>query len=248
MKLTRALGLVFAFTACLACGSPPPEDSLTEKLAEVMDEAPEPPALDVLAPNSVATLEKNRFMDVVRIVLPPGERIPEHDAGARAIFALSDCRLWVAEEGAGAIQSYAEYDATTWEPGRYSLENPGEDEAELVVVSRSGSPLPASVDTPQKAASPDVGSQPLALQFSDDMFEISSLEIDTDMERRLSWEHPCVLYTLTPAMIGVVSDAGGEPDMAEIFENRAIWLDRGSTLVVKAGADMAHLVVFQIKK
>jgi hypothetical protein len=231
----------------LACESPPPEESLTEKLAETMDPAPQPPAFALNAPDSVMTLEKNSYIAVVRIDLAPGDHISAHQAGARAVYALTDSSLWMTAEGTSQMLSYFAGNADTWGPGRFKLENAGEYEAELIVVSRSAAALPEDPEAePVQSASGD-SQTPLALVVGDPDFGIMDVAIEPGESRDLLCEHPCVIYTVTPARIGVPA-SGGYLDETDVFANRALWFDCGTKLVMKAGNDTTRLVAFEVKR
>jgi hypothetical protein len=231
----------------LACESPPPEDSLTEKLAETMAPAPQPPLFALSAPDSVMTLEKNNYVAVVRIDLAPGDHISAHQAGARAVYALTDSSLWMTADGTAQMLSYSAGDADTWGPGRFKLENAGETEAELIVVTRFAAALPE--DPEAEPAQPASGASPTspALIVGDHDFEMKNLVIEPGESRDLLCERPCVIYTVTPATVGVPS-SGGYLDEADVFANRALWFDSGSTPLMKAGDDTAQLVVFEVKR
>jgi hypothetical protein len=231
----------------LACESPPPEDSLTEKLAETIDPAPQPPAFALNAPDSVMTLEINNYVAVVRIDLAPGDHISAHQAGARAVYALTDSSLWMAADGTARMLSYAAGDADTWGPGRFKLENAGENEAELIVVTRFAAALPEDLEAePAQPASGDSPTPP-ALDVGDPDFEIMDVVIEPGESLDLLCECPCVIYTVTPATIGVPT-SGGYLDEAEVFANRALWFDRGSKPVMRAGNDTTRLVAFEVKR
>jgi len=231
----------------LACESPSPEDSLMEKLAESMDQSPQPPAFALNAPGSVMTLEKNSHVAVVRIDLAPGDHVSAHQAAARAVYALTDSSLWMTADGTAQMLSYSAGDADTWGPGRFKLENAGENEAELIVVTRFAAALPEDPETePEQPASGD-SPTPLALVVGDLDFGIMDVVIEPGESRDLLCEHPCVIYTVTPATFGVPA-AGGYLDEAEVFANRALWFDRGSKPATKAGTDTTRLVVFEVKR
>lgn len=235
------------FVATLACESPPPDDSLTEKLADTMDPALELPALEVVAPEFVATLEKNDHVAVALIDLTPGARIPEHDAVRRAVYALSDCSLWTTIDGDAQMLTYSAGDADTWAAGRYELENASDEEAELIVVSRFDTALPGdSAAAITESSTEDVPTSPEPVAF-DPYFETVNIAVEPDESLSLHCEHPCVIYTVTPATIGV-SDGAEVVDRNEYFSSRATWFDRGSDLVVEAEDEPVRLVVFEIKK
>jgi hypothetical protein len=127
------------------------------------------------------------------------------------------------------------------------LENTGENEAELIVVTRFAAALPEDPEAePAQPASGDSPTPP-ALIVGDPDFEIMDVAIQSGESRDLLCEHPCVIYTMTPATIDVPA-SGGYLDEAEVFANRALWFDGGSRPLMKAGDDTTRLVVFEVKR
>lgn len=241
------------FGCCLAvtlgCETPPPDDSLTENLAEAMNPALRPQSLEIVAPDFAATLEKNEHVAVVRIGLIPGARIPEHDAVRRAVYALGDCSLWMTVDGNAQMVTYSAGDADTWAAGQYEFENAGDEKAELVVVSRFENALPEDPEAAPAETSADDTPAGVGTIAADPYFEFSDVSIEPGQSQSLYCEHPCVVYTVTSATIGIPGTENADVlDRNEYFSNRAAWFNRGSNLVVEAEDEPVRLVVFEVKK
>ena len=235
--------LCAAFIA--GCGNPPPEDSLSEKLADVMEEAPEPPALDIVAPELVATLDRNQLMSIMLIELPPGVEVPEHDAGNRAVYALTDSSLLLKSEDAGNVETYSVGDVDFWPPGTYGIENTGDEAARFVVVNRTSAPLKTAIDDTTPGEEMEQPEQVTVLH-SGQNFGVERVELAPESTVSLWCDSPCSIFTLTPATL-VVDSESEEPDVMDVFGNRAVWFDGGSTWTVKSSEDPVGLVVVQLK-
>lgn len=250
MRFTHTFLTVVAVSLILACGNPPPEDTFAEKLADVMEEAPEPPTLDIIAPESVATLDRNEYLSVMLVDLSPGERIADHEAGTRAIYAITASTLMLDLESAGGELDYEAGGADVWLPGRYGIENTGEAAAHFVVATRTGNALPP---TPVEGADPEgspsqSAGEPTEVLYSDENFEIERVLLTPDSTTRpLRCDSPCAIYTLTPATL-VVDQPGADEKTMDVFEDRSVWFDAGSSMTVEAGGDAVALVVFELKK
>lgn len=248
LKLNRVSILCLCAAVVTACGSPPPpdDDTLAEKLANVMEEAPEPPTLDVIAPDAVATLDRNQLASVLLVKLAPGERIPEHDAGQRALYALTDSSLLLNAGGVDEVQNYSAGEVDVWPRGRYGIENSGDETARFVVVNRTAAPL--ELPTEDVAAADDrAEAEPSTVLHSGEAFEIDRIELAPGTTRSVRCDNPCSVFTLTPATI-VGDDEDGEPDVMDVFADRSVWFDGGTTWTVEAGDDAIALAVFEINK
>jgi len=246
LKLNRTMLVCLCAAVVAGCGNAPPKDTLAEKLGDVMEEAPEPPALDIVAPEAVATLDRNQLMSVLLIELRPGEQIPEHDAGIRAVYALNDSSLLLNSDDAGDVETYSTGDVDVWSSGSYAIENTGNEAARVVVVNRTAAPLTPPVGD-MAASEPMSQPEPPTVLHSDEDFEIDRIELAPGSSRSVRCDNPCSVFTLTPATL-VVDEEGGERDVMDVFESRSVWFDGGSTWTVEAGENAVGLVVFKIKK
>ena len=235
--------LCAAFIA--GCGNPPPEDSLSEKLADVMEEAPAPPALDIVAPEAVATLDRNQLMSIMLIELPPGAEVPEHEAGLRAVYALTDGSLVLNSDDSGDVAALSTGDVDVWPAGRYGIENTGGEAVRFVVLNRTSDPLAmtAGDTTSDEAESPP---ESVTVLHQDQDFKIERVELMPESTVSMACENPCSIFTLTPATL-VVESEGAEPDVMDVFGNRAVWFDGGSTWTVESDEDPVGLVVFELE-
>lgn len=246
MKLTRLLLIGFAATLVIACEAPPPEeDTLAEQLGEMMEAAPEPPALDQVAPEAATTIDRNQWVSVVHVTLAPEQRIPEHDAPVSAVYFLTGADLEMATAETSDTASHQAGEAAVWEAGSYSLANIGETEAEMVVVVRTAEALPEALEAPAETPASEPDPAPLETVITDDDFIVHRLTVEAGQERRVSFEYPCSVYTVTPATLQVPRGED-ETETMEVFEDRAVWFDWQSDFTVQGGDEPTELAVFQV--
>jgi hypothetical protein len=245
MQLNRLLTILTIAVAVIGCEAPPPEDTLAEKLATVMEEAPEPPDLANVAPEAVSTLDRNQLMSIMLIELPPGAQIPEHDAGDRAVYALTHSSLLLKSEDTVDVETYLPGDVDVWSVGTYGIENAGDETARFIVVNRTSAPLETAIGT---TTAGEAITQPenVTVLHSGQNFEIERVELTPKSTASLRCDSPCSVFTLTPASLVVDSDTGG-PDVMDVFEDRAVWFDGGSTWRVNSNENEVGLVVVQLK-
>jgi hypothetical protein len=248
MKRTNILIVAAAMILAPACKAPPPEETLAGKLGDLMEEVPEPPALDVVAPEAAVTIDRNQFVSVVQVNLDPAESVPEHDASPSAVYAVTDIVLEKNDGESGETITLAGGEAATWNAGRYELVNAGESGAEMVVVARTAERLSAAVEMTEQAEGESPGipaeSQPSALAASD-YFRVRQVAVEAGVERRVVCEHPCSVYTLTAASIEVPR-YDETVEAMDVFEKRALWFDWQSEFTVNAGEQPVALAVFEV--
>jgi hypothetical protein len=246
MKLKRMVIVALCAAVVTACGKQqPPEDSFSGKLADVMEEAPEPPTLDMVAPEIVATLDRNEIVSVMLIDLPAGESIPEHDAGPRAIYTLTDSSFQVDKAGSADIRSYSIGEVAAWSAGTYSIENAGEGSARMVVVDRTSIPLPPQSEASAASEEPTSGSVPPVVLHRDDRWVIERLSLAPESSQAVRCGSPCAVFTLTPATL-LVENENGEPEPMDVYQDRSVWFDAGASWSLETAEEPAAVVVFQI--
>jgi hypothetical protein len=80
----------------------------------------------------------------------------------------------------------------------------------------------------------------------DQDFKIERVELMPESTLSMVCENPCSVFTLTPATL-VVESEGAEPDVMDVFGNRAVWFDGGSTWTAESDEDPVGLVVFELE-
>lgn len=244
MQLNRSLTVFIIAIGVIGCEAPPPEDTLAEKLATVMEEAPEPPDLDIVAPEAVATLDRNQLMSIMLIELPPGAQIPEHDAGNRAVYAITDGSLLLKSEDGGDVKTHVIGDVDVWSAGKYAIVNTGGEATRFVVVNRTSAPL-ETVTGDTTAGEGMAQPEPVTVLHSGQNFEVKRVELMPESTVSLDCDNPCSVFTLTPATL-VIDAEDGEPDVMDVFEDRAVWFDGGLTWTAESKESPVGLVVFEL--
>lgn len=79
---------------------------------------------------------ENDYAHVVRVHLPAGSTIPEHDGINRLVYSLSDYTIRYTSEIKGTVETEFEAGDIHWHsPGVHSVENIGDSEASYIVFS-----------------------------------------------------------------------------------------------------------------
>ncbi len=89
-----------------------------------------------VAGNKASHLFDNPYFQVYQVKLKPGESLVEHFGGSRVIYSLSDYSLGYSENGGAAkTMAFKKGDCHWHEPGRHSLRNAGNLDAEFLIVN-----------------------------------------------------------------------------------------------------------------
>lgn len=82
----------------------------------------------------VTEIFENNHARVMRITLPPGKSIPEHDGPNRLVYSLSQYEIQYTSETAGTVErEFNEGDFHWHTPGYHSIKNIGETDAEFII-------------------------------------------------------------------------------------------------------------------
>jgi hypothetical protein len=222
------------------------EAPLTEDLAELLPATPERPALLESAPQHVTALFGNDYAIAMRVDLAPGQDIPEHEAGFRAAYALSECMLRITADNKDAVHHFLAGEARAWQAGTYFFENIGDSDAHLVMVTRTNTPLPAatSAGEDRPAMHPDAlqGTILIANQAAD-VFERA---LEPGKELPLPRAFPRLILAVTPAEL-TVGDPASEDQPFELDRGDVLWRDADPTRLENRGNETTRLVVFTLR-
>lgn len=141
--------LVAVLAVALGCG-----DGVVEAPPTAAPEVE--PAADIAAaaPESVSVVLDNEWVRAMRFSVEPGAELPRHEAGDRAVYALSDYTIeWTEGDAAATEKSWTAGQAHWHGAGAHGVRNTGAGIAEYLVVERQGAELPAEGEA-------GVGSQP----------------------------------------------------------------------------------------
>ena len=195
---------------------------------------------------AVSTLDRNQLMSIMLIQLSPGAQIPEHDAGDRAVYALTDSSLLLKSEDGAEVETYLPGQVDVWSVGTYGIENAGDETARFIVVNRTSAPLETAIGT-TTAGEAITQPETVTVLHSGQNFEMKRVELMPESTVSLDCDNPCSVFTLTPATL-VVDSETGEPDIImDVFEDRAVWFDGGSTWTAESKESPVGLVVFELK-
>lgn len=199
------------------------------------------------APEMTSVVFENDFVTAVEFTLKPGETLPLHKGGNRAIYSLSDYKIkWT--EG-------KEVTETEWTKGEahwhyavdHAVENIGETDARYLVVTRKDMALPAAegYDISQDASYLDTDhSQNI---FENDYVRIIEVNIPVGEAQPMHHGVNRLIYSLTPYRIKYTSDKM-ETKESTMEPGTAHWHTADKHAVENIGETEVRYVIFEFKQ
>jgi hypothetical protein len=149
--MRQLVATVFSLVLCLGslgCGerSEQVEDNY-QAIDDVIDAHPE----------HATVAFANDYVEAVVFALEPGDALPLHEGGPRAIYSLSDYTIEWTEGGQVSEKSWSEGDIHWHDAVDHSVKNTGDSDARYLVVTRKAEVLPSTegYDGSQDAAGAD---------------------------------------------------------------------------------------------
>jgi hypothetical protein len=202
LSLASAALLILVIAACGADSRP--DDGLVEDLGTLMPGEPEVPEAAEAAPDNVTVLFADDLVHVSRIMLRPGESVPEIETGHRLYFQpLGTAELAIDNEDVQTMTTLVGGDVYQVEPGMVSITNIGSLPIELIEVARTDVNLPEFLET---EATNEVGGDNVLL--NDERVRVVELTLETGETAALSPAPVRLVYSVTESTVEYRSSDG----------------------------------------
>ncbi|MDP1570212.1 MAG: hypothetical protein Q8L86_09430 [Vicinamibacterales bacterium] len=187
----------------------------------------------------------NEYATASVVTLAPGQVLPAHSGGPRALYALSDYTIRFTQGGQTSESSWSVGQAHFHDAGEHSIENIGASEAKFLVVARTAQALasaPAHDEPPAGSAS---GPTRLPLDNADVRVSEVRLPAGSTLPRHHGLAR--VVYALTDYTLSYTSN-DAEPVVNSSTAGQAHWHDADEHLIVNTGTTDARFVLVQFKR
>jgi quercetin dioxygenase-like cupin family protein len=232
MRRTFAVGLALAFVTACAADSKPGTPSAANSAS-------------VASADPTTSLFSNEYATASIVSLAPGQVMPAHAGGPRAIYALSDYTIRFTQDGQTSDASWKTGQAHFHSAGEHALENTGSTEAKFLVVARTAQalpPAPTHRDAPANAAA---GATQKLLENDDVLVTEVRLPAGATLPRHHGMAR--AVYSLNDYTISYT--AGSAAATVQSFTaGQAHWHDADEHLIVNTGGSEAHFVIVQFKR
>lgn len=236
---------VFGLAALLAtagCEREPSDTGLVKDMETLLPAEPEVPETAVEAPEHTEIVHADELVSLVRITLEPGERVPEHDAPYRVLYAVSGGDLEIGRGGEVETVPLGDGEVVTLEPGTYSVANVGDEPVELIAAARTDAALPvyAAAEEPEE----DGGAGRVLL--ANDRVRVRVVDVGPDETVPLEPVPIRVVYTPATAVTLEYTTAAGDtvPVSTAVSQGHARPGDDQS-VAVQGASSPVRLIMFE---
>lgn len=189
--------LALSIAVVQGCGSDPAEDGLVEDLGSLMPGEPSVPEVADTLPENVKVLFADDLVHVSRVVLRPGESVPELESGHRLYYLpRGTAELAVDVDGDMTMTTLTSGNARYVEPGAASITNVGALPIELIEVARTVVMLPEYLET--EAQDPI---QPYEVVLENDQVRVREVTLESGETAELARVPVRLVYPLTESTL-----------------------------------------------
>jgi quercetin dioxygenase-like cupin family protein len=199
------------------------------------------------APEMTNVVLENDYVKAVEFTLKPGEALPLHKGGKRAIYALSDYKIkWTAGDQT-TENEWTKGEAHWHYAVDHAVENIGDTDARYLVVTRKDMALLATegYDVSQDASMLDMNHSENI--FENDYVRIIELKIPVEEGQPMHQGVNRLIYSLNSYTIKYTSDKM-ETKESTMEAGDAHWHTADEHAVENIGDTEAHYVIFEFKK
>jgi len=201
-------------------------------------------AAALTSPDPRKNLLTNLYAEVFTVTLAPGQALPPHSGGARAIYALSDYTVRFTQQGQTSEHSWTAGQAHFHVAGEHSMENTGATEARFLVVARTAQSLAPNANT---TTPPAAGSGPTQQLLDNEDVTVAEVRLPVGAELPRHRGRARVVYSLSDYTISYASnDAAAESK--SFVTGQAHWHDADEHTIVNTGSTEARFVMVQFKR
>ena len=197
-------------------------------------------------PLSQTVLFENNYVKVDEFMLKPGDKLPLHEGGQRAVYALSDYTIRWTEGDQVTEKTWQKGEAHWHDVIEHAVENIGDTDARYLVVTRKETNLPESGDymIAQDASQEDK-------THSRSVFEnehIRIIEVKLAPGESQSMHHGInrLIYSLTPCAISYTSDQMNAKE-STLEAGDIHWHQADKHSVANTGETEAHYLIVEFK-
>ncbi len=236
MRNLSIVGLAaFSLAACAGDSTPDGAKPADSVVATAVPSAAEP----------MTSIFSNEYAVASVVTLAPGQALPAHSGGPRAVYALSDFTIRFTQGGQTSEPTWKAGQAHFHDAGEHTIENIGSSEARFLVVARTGQALAAAPTHKESPAGGASGPTQLLLDNADVKVSEVRLPAGATLPR-----HPGlarVVYALSDYTISYTSNTA-EPEVNAFIAGQAHWHAADEHLIVNTGATEARFLLVQFKR
>jgi quercetin dioxygenase-like cupin family protein len=197
-------------------------------------------------PDMAKIIFENDYVKAVEFSLKPGDKLPLHASGKRAVYALSDYKIKWTEGGEISEKQWQKGDTHWHNAVEHAVENIGDTNAEFLVVTRTENPLPETGDIDLSRDASQGDSEHAEIIFENDNIRILEVKLGVGESQPKHDGLNRLIYSLTDYQIEYTYYLTNtvETEMEEGFVH---WHTADKHSVKNVGDTPAHYVLFAFK-
>lgn len=193
-------------------------------------------------PYNVKALFENEHIWVLEFLVKPGQFLPMHAAGDRAVYSLSDYELLCVESYEPCQQMYWKGDIYWLPDEAHAVRNVGETDAHFLVVARKGSALGKAQPVEPGMDLPQIAPDNTRVLLENNAMRVAQVVLHPGEKLPVHMGLHRVNYALT----GFQLMMGSGEETYEI--GRVTFQEPSAHEVENAGTTVARYLVFELKK
>ena len=204
---------------------------------------------DVVAayPDEAQVIFENDYVRAVEFTLEPGEKLPLHKGGPRAVYALSNYQIKWDEGGLVSEKEWQKGDIHWHDAISHAIENIGDSEAKYLVVTRKEKELPDTgvFDISRDASQLD--SEHSKIIFENDHVRVIEVALEAGESQPKHDGIHRLIYSLTDYQILYTYGENNTVEV-ELKAGDIHWHTADNHSVKNIGDSLVHYLIYEFKK
>lgn len=195
-------------------------------------------------PDHAGAVFENDYVKAVEFTLEPGEKLPLHKGGPRAVYALSDYKIKWNEGGQVTEKEWKTGDAHWHGAIEHAVENIGDTPARYLVVTRTETALPGTGDYDLSRDASQLDSEHSEVVFENEHVRIIEVMLGAGESQPMHEGINRLIYSLTGYRLNYSSDQMDTKE-TEMEAGEAHWHTADAHAVENIGETPAHYLIFE---
>jgi len=206
------------------------------------------PKMVTAHPDNVSVLFENNYVVVLEYKLTPGDNLPKHELGNRAIYVLTKCEIKFNIDNNKDVTKSSDGDIYWQKENTLAPENVGQTDARMVVVARKDALLPnfalEDLDQDVSQTNPEIAT----LLLDNDYIRVIEVNLEPGEEIKTHRGIARVVYSLKPYTIDYLSEETDSMIQKTFEPGHTHWHQTGSHSLINIGETAMQDLVFEFKK
>ena len=190
---------------------------------------------------------ENDYVKVTEFMLKPGDKIPSHEGGLRAVYALSEYKIKWTEGDQVSEKEWQKGDVHWHDAIEHAVENIGDTDASYVVVTRKELALPEAGDYTIAEDASQLDSEHANSIFENEHVCIIEVKLAAGDSQPMHHGINRLIYSLTSYQIEYTSEQMDTKN-SKIEAGGIHWHTADKHSVKNNGETLAHYLIFEFKQ